>query len=162
MRRIVGASLAVVLAAGLATAALGDNASERRATKRWDRILIQNGPGGELHFKVKTRNSGKPKVVTRLEFDGLNAKCPASEPQAQTLTGSRRFRAKVNGRKFKVRDQTPTPPGHRHSYLFKGKFDRNFYAVRGKLQVYWYFPPENPPEETCVSKKIRYVALPGF
>ena len=171
MRKTVAIALSASLVGALAFAAFGagaadrgriatlegaDAAQARLAARASDRYKgrFRGAAGSKITIKAKTEG-GEPTKIKRMSYRNLPANCPESEfpviNGGWTLTG-----VTVDAdRKFKAVGESEDG---RSSLRFRGKFTADFDKVKGRFQTNSYFPPSDPPEETCVSENKRYVA----
>ncbi len=173
MKKAFVTALTGALLAGLALAAISGGASARTSSAALDDANARAGTRGgtftykgsfkqagpDTVIKIKaTTQRGEPVAIKSMSYRGLPASCTVSGDVpisgGWTLAG-----VGVNDRrKFRAVGDDGGAPGEQSSLRFKGKFNRSFQKVRGKFQTTSYFPPDNPPEETCVSETKRYGA----
>jgi hypothetical protein len=170
MKKAFVGVLGVVAAGGLSATAIGDMSTSRfshdsaagtadRAAKRATVTYVgpfkEAGPAARITIKA-TVKQGEATKVKSMQYRRLPASCPVSN--SPTINGGWTLRGvTVNDqRKFRAvgSDGEPNPS----SLRFSGKFNERFTKVKGKFQTRSYFPPSDPPEETCVSQTKRYSA----
>jgi hypothetical protein len=172
MRKAFVAALSATVAAGLVWTAIGGGATMRvseatlgdadaraaqRANRTFEGPFRGAGPDAQITVKAKIKR-GKATSVKQVVYDTLPFDCAVSG--AELLSGTWDLSGvRVNeNRKFTAVGNDGGPPGERSSLRFKGKFNKKFKRVRGTFQTSVYFPPEDPPEETCSSETTRYRA----
>ena len=172
MRKTFAVALSTALVGGMVLAALSGGATKRAATATLDSgadarsaaraitrtyrgRLLDSGPDTAFQLRAVIEH-GEAKTVKSVRFMGLPADCEVSGDQvirgSWTLAGAgvndqRRFRTAGNDGNS----------AHPSSVRVSGRFNRKLTKVRGKFQTKLYFPPSNPPAETCVGETKRYV-----
>ena len=172
MRKTFAVALSTALVGGMVLAALSGGATKRAATATLDsgadarsaaRAITRTyrgkflDAGPDTSFQVRaTFAHGEATRVKSVRFRGLPADCEVSGDQiirgSWTLAGAR----VNNQRRFRTAGDDGNN-AHPSSVRVSGRFNRRFTKIRGKFQTTLYFPPENPPEETCVGETKRYV-----
>jgi hypothetical protein len=172
MRKTFAVALGAALAGALALAAFSVGATDRSRVATLDggdggqaRLGVRGGtdkykgrfkgvPNGKIIIKAKTEG-GVPTRIKKMSYRNLPAECP--ESGFPTISGSWTLAGvTVNDRrKFKADGESADG---RSSLKFVGKFTADFDKVKGRFQTDSYFPPTDPPEETCVSETRKYVA----
>ena len=171
MKKAFAGALATALATGLALAGLSSGASERsriatldgadagsarlgaQATDKY-KGRFKGVPNGKITIKAKTEG-GEATKIKRMTYRNLPADCPVSG--YPTISGGWTLAGVAVNDERKFRAVGESGDG-RSSLRFFGKFSADFDKVKGRFQTNAYFPPSNPPEETCVSEMRRYVA----
>jgi hypothetical protein len=170
MKKTFATTLAVAVAGGMAFTGISSGAADRARVATLDgaedharlaagatdkyKGRFKGVAGSKIVIKAKTQG-GVPTKIKRMSYVGLPADCPVSNfPTVSggwTLAG-----VTVNARrKFKAVGESEDG---RSSLKFIGRFTEDFDKVKGRFQTTSYFPPSDPPEETCVSETRKYVA----
>jgi hypothetical protein len=171
MRKRFAVALSAALVGALAMSAMSVGATERSRVATLDGADAGNArlaagatdkykgrfkgvAGSKIVIKAKTQG-GVPTKIKRMSYKNLPADCPVSG--FPTISGGWTLAGvTVNARrKFKAVGESEDG---RSSLKFVGKFTEDFDKVKGRFQTDSYFPPSDPPEETCVSETRKYVA----
>lgn len=127
-----------------AEAALG--AAAKAETRKYEGTLT-NVAEGQVVLKARFRR-GRAVEIAGLTYSGLPATCTVSPP-GQTISGTFTFRGVRVRDNRRFRGDGETADGA--SFVIVGRFSAGFGTAKGTVQATNYFPPEDPPEETCES-----------